>query len=164
MKPFIRQLSLAAACLLVAGSALAGVTVNYIQPEKYTDMPFTPWEREDVMKGLTEHFQKLGQKLPADTNLTIDVLDVDLAGRVVPGMHSGRDLRILRGEADWPHMRLRYSEEQAGHVIASGEADLSDMSYLHRINRYFEGYPLRFEKQMIDDWFDKTILHKQSDR
>jgi hypothetical protein len=161
MKPLIRQLAFAGACLLAAGSAFAGVTVNYVQPDKYSDMPFEPWERDEVMKNLTDHFQKLGKQLPPDTNFTVDVLDIDLAGRLIPSARSGRDLRVLKGTADWPHMRLRYTLEQGGSVVASGEADLSDMMYLQRLNRYFDGDPLRFEKQMIDDWFDKTILHKR---
>jgi hypothetical protein len=161
MKPLIRQLAFAGACLLAAGGAFAGVTVNYIQPDKFSDMPFEPWEREDILKSVTEHFQKLGQQLPAGTNFTVEVLDIDLAGRIIPGMRSGRDIRVLKGGADWPHMRLRYTLEQGGQVVASGEADLSDMMYLQRMNRYFDGDPLRFEKTMIDEWFDKTILHKR---
>jgi hypothetical protein len=31
------------------------------------------------------------------------------------------------------------------------------MNYLNHINRYFDGESLRYEKQMIDDWFEKTI-------
>jgi hypothetical protein len=161
MRPLIRQLAFAGACLLAAGSAFAGVTVNYIQQDKFSDMPFEPWEREDTLKTMTEHFQKLGEKLPPDTNLTVDVLDIDLAGRIIPGTHSGRDLRVLRGGADWPHIRLRYTLEQGGAVVASGEADLSDMAYMQHLNRYSDGDPLRYEKQMIDDWFAKTILHKR---
>jgi hypothetical protein len=162
MKPLIRQLAVAGACLLAAGSALAGVTVkvNYLQPEKFTDMPFEPWEREDVLKDLTEHFQKLGQKLAPDQNITIEVLDVDLAGRLVPGAHGGHDLRILRGGADWPRIQLRYSLDEGGRVLASGDAKLADLNYLGHLNRYPDGDRLRYEKQMIDDWFAKTILHK----
>jgi hypothetical protein len=161
MTPLIRQLAFAGVCLLSAGTALAGVTVNYIEPDKFADLPFTPWEREDVLKGLTEHFEKLGKQLPPDQNLTVDVLDVDLAGRSEPGRRSGRDIRVLRGGADWPHMRLHYTLESGGSIIASGNAELSDMMYLQRMNRYPDGEPLRFEKQMIDEWFNKTILHKR---
>jgi hypothetical protein len=161
MTPLIRQLAFAGVCLLSAGTAMAGVTVNYIEPDKFSDLPFTPWEREDVLKGLTEHFQKLGKQLPPEQNLTVDVLDVDLAGRIEPGRRSGRDIRILRGGADWPHMRLHYTLESGGSIIASGDAELSDMMYMQRLNRYSEGEPLRYEKQMIDEWFNKTILHKR---
>jgi hypothetical protein len=160
MKPLIRQLAVAGACLLSAASALAGVTVTYVQPENYVDMPFEPWEREDVLKSLTEHFQKLGRQLPPDQNLTLEVLDIDMAGHIYPGVRSGRDIRIVRGGADWPRMRLRYTLEDHGRVVASGEAILSDMMYSQRLSRYSDGDQLRYEKRMIDDWFDKTILQK----
>jgi hypothetical protein len=161
MKPLIRQLAVAGACLLSAASALAGVTVNYVEPDKFVDMPFEPWDREDVLKSFTEHFQQLARELPPDQNLTIEVLDIDLAGHAYPGARSGRDIRIVKGGADWPRMRLRYSLEDHGRVVASGEAALSDMSYMQRLNRYSSGDPIHYEKQMIDEWFDKTILQKR---
>jgi hypothetical protein len=160
MKPLIRQLAIAGACLLSAGTALAGVTVNYVQPDKFTDMPFASWDREDVLKQVTEHFQKLGRQLPPDQNLTIDVLDLDLAGTIYPGSRSGREIRIMKGGADWPRMQLRYSLEERGAVVASGEAKLSDMMYQQKYNRYPASEPLRYEKRMMDEWFDKTILQK----
>lgn len=161
MKPLMRQLALAGLCLLSAGAALAAeVTVNYIEPGKFADMPFEPWERENVLKDLTEHFQKLGKQLPADQNLTIEVLDIDLAGRIYPNMR-GQNLRVLRGGADWPRMRLRYRLEAGGQVLASGDAELSDMMYMQRANRFSDGDTLRFEKQMLDDWFNKTFLPKR---
>jgi hypothetical protein len=162
MKTLIRQMAFAGLCLLSATSAFAAeVTVHYVQPDKFADMPFEPWEREDVMKQLTDHFNRLGKRLPADQVLTIDVLDVDLAGRIIPNLRNGRDIRVMRGEADWPHMRLRYSLQQGGNTIASGDADISDMAYMQHINRYSDGDPLRFEKQMLDDWFEKTFLGKR---
>lgn len=162
MKTLIRQMAFAGLCLLSATSAFAAeVTVHYVQPDKYADMPFQPWEREDVMKQLTDHFNRLGKRLPADQALTIDVLDIDLAGRIIPNVRSGRDIRVMKGEADWPHMRLRYSLQQGGNVVASGNADISDMAYMQHLNRYSDGDPLRYEKQMLDDWFEKTFLGKR---
>ncbi|HZX26131.1 MAG TPA: DUF3016 domain-containing protein [Telluria sp.] len=38
-------------------------------------------------------------------------------------------------------------------MVASGEDRLSNMDYLMRLNIYSSGDPLRYEKQMIDDWF-----------
>lgn len=157
MKTRIRQLALVGLLALVAGSASAAVTVTYVAPDKFADLPFTPWEREDVLKELTGHFTKLGESLPPGQDLRIEVTDVDLAGHVTPGARMGRDLRILSGRADWPRITLRYAVEQNGQVLKSGEAQLSDMSYLDHINRYFDGEPLRYEKQMIDEWFEKTI-------
>jgi hypothetical protein len=31
------------------------------------------------------------------------------------------------------------------------------MNYLDHRTRYFDSEPLRYEKQMIDDWFEKNI-------
>jgi hypothetical protein len=157
MKTRIHQLALAGLLALVAGSASAAVTVSYVAPDNFSDIPFSTWEREDTLKELTSHFTKLGEGLPPGQDLRIEVTDIDLAGHATPGARTGRDLRILRGRADWPRMTLRYVLEQNGQVLKSGEAQLSDMSYLDHVNRYFDTEPLRYEKQMIDDWFEKTI-------
>jgi hypothetical protein len=157
MKSLIHKMALAGLIALVAGGAGAAVTVTYVQPENFSDVPFITWERDDTLKALTEHFTWLGNSLPPGQDLRIEVTDVDLAGHVTPGARMGRDLRILRGRADWPRMTLRYSVEQNGQVLKSGEAQLADMSYLDHVNRYFDGEPLRYEKQMIDEWFEKTI-------
>ena len=157
MKTSMTTLALAGLLALAAGGACAATTVNYIEPDHFTDVPFTPWERENVLQQLTDHFNKLGKELPPGQDLRIDVLDIDLAGREIPNAHGGRDIRIMKGEADWPRMRLRYAVEQNGQVIKSGEAQIQDMDYQNHLNRYFNSDPLRYEKQMIDDWFEKTI-------
>ncbi len=157
MKSLMHKVALAGLLALAAGSAGAAVSVTYIKPDKFIDLPFVPWEREDTLKQLTEHFNRIGSALPPGQDLRIEVLDIDLAGREIPNARAGRDLRILRGQADWPRMDLRYSLEQNGQVIKSGEAKLSDMNYLNHANRYFDSEPLRYEKAMIDDWYEKTI-------
>jgi hypothetical protein len=157
MKSLMQKMALAGLFALAAGSASAAVTVTYIEPDKFTDVPFVTWEREDTLKNLTEHFTWLGNSLPPGQDLRIEVLDVDLAGRAIPSARLGRDLRVLNGRADWPRMQLRFSLEQNGQVLKSGEAQLSDMNYQNQVTRYFDSEPLRYEKQMIDDWFEKTI-------
>ena len=157
MKSLLQKMAVAGLFALAAGSAGAAVTVTYVQPDRFTDLPFTSWDREDTLKTLTEHFTKLGNSLPPGQDLRIEVLDIDLAGRAIPSARAGRDIRVLRGQADWPHIQLRYALEQNGQVVKSGEAELADMDYLNHVSRYFDGEPLRYEKQMIDDWFEKTI-------
>jgi hypothetical protein len=158
MKTHLHKLALVGLFALVAGSASAAVTVHYVEPDKFTDVPFVSWDREDALKQLADHFTKLGSSLPPGQDLRIDVLDVDMAGRLIPNAHLGRDLRVLHGRADWPRIDLRYTLEQNGQVIKGGEARLSDMNYLdHTTRHYFDSEPLRYEKQMIDDWFEKTI-------
>jgi hypothetical protein len=164
MKLMLRQLALAGLFVLSAGSARAAVTVSYNHPENFSDLPFASWDRTEALDELTRHFNKLGTMLPPGQELKIDVLDVDLAGREYPGRRSGRDIRILRGEADWPRILLHYSLEENGNVIKGGDAQLSDMMYMTRINRYADGGQLRYEKQMINDWWEKNIGPTRSPR
>lgn len=162
MKPLLRQLALAGLFLLSAGAAQAAVTVTYDHPENFADLPFTPWEREQVLKDLAGHFQKLGKALTPGQDLKIEVLDVDMAGREQPSRRGAHEIRILRGGADWPHIHLRYALESGGKVIQSGDEQISDMMYMEHLNRYADGDTLQYEKQMLDDWFRKTIAPKQA--
>jgi len=160
MKNVIRTLAVSGLLALAAGSASADVTVNYIEQERFSDLPFTPWERESVLKELTGHFAKLGAKLPPGQNLRIDVRDVDLAGREYPG-RGARDLRIVKNGAEWPRIDLRYTIESNGQVVRSGDAQLRDMSFMDRTNRSTGSDFLRFEKRMIDDWFYSEIMPRE---
>lgn len=161
MNALIGKVALAGLLALGAGAASAGVTVKYIESDKFSDLPFSSWEREDVLRDLSDYFAKLGKSLPPGQDLTIEVTDIDLAGREYP-TRGARDLRVLKGTADWPVITLRYSLTENGQVLRSGDARIADMSYLHRINRWSESERLRYEKTMIEDWFKKTILQKHS--
>jgi hypothetical protein len=162
MNTLIRQLAIAGLCLLSAGAAMAGTAkVTYQNPANYADIPFPQWERDEVLRGLTEHFEKLARNLPEDQQLQVEVTDLDLAGRLIPSVRYGRDIRVLRGGADWPHLDMRFAVTQGDQVLKSGEAKLADMAYLNRIAHYYDGDELRYEKQMIDDWFYKEITPRK---
>ena len=161
MNSLIKKVALAGLVLLSAGGASAAVTVAFSHPENYHDLPFSPTDRAAVLKELGEHFALLGKQLPPGQDLKVEVMDLDMAGRIRPNFRGGQDLRILRGGADWPHMVVRYTLESNGQVIASGEDKLSDMNYMGHINRYFDGDTLRYEKRMIDDWFKKKFVARQ---
>jgi hypothetical protein len=158
---FERQLAaivVTAAGLLLAGSAGAAVTVNYVHPEQFSDLPRAPYQRELALDDFAEHFRKLGADLRPDQDLTIDVLDIDLAGREQPNGFGSDEIRIMHGGADWPRMHLRYALSERGKVVASGEAQLSDKSYADHINGYPRDARWPHEMQMIDDWWRKTIV------
>ena len=158
MKTVIRHLAAAGLLALAAGTASAGVTVNYIEPDRFSDVPFASWERDETLKELTEHFARLGAQLPPGQDLRIDVKDIDLAGREYP-TRGVRDLRVVRSNgADWPRIDLHYTVEQDGRVLRSGDAQLRDMAFMDRIGRANDSDTLRFEKRMIDDWFYSAIL------
>lgn len=155
------MLATSLAALLALGSwavpAAAAVTVTFVQPEQFRDLPFNPIDRADVLKRMGEHFVQLEKLLPPGQDLNIEVLDFDMAGRLVPNFRGNQDLRVLHGGADWPHMVLRYTLSANGQVIASGQDQLSDMAYLDHINSLSDGDPLRYEKRMVDDWFKKKF-------
>ena len=156
MKNAIRKLTVSALLALAAGAATAGdVIVNYIQPENFSDIP-SGGERDETLRALTAHFVKLGAKLPAGQNLRIDVVNIDMAGAERPS-RARTDMRVtFRGE--WPQIDLHYTLESNGQVLSSGDAQLRDTAFLDRPNRYFNHDILRFEKRMVDAWFEKTIL------
>ncbi|HEY0487893.1 MAG TPA: DUF3016 domain-containing protein [Telluria sp.] len=161
MKAAIKGLALGSMLLMATGSTFAGVTVTFSNSDMYADMPFAPWERKEVLDELTEHFQLLAATLPPGVDMNVEILDVDLAGRV--HHRPSRDLRVLRGGADWPMIHLRYSVVQNGAVVASGEERLRDMMYMDRLRSpYSSGDTLRYEKHMIDEWFTKKIAPKRA--
>lgn len=160
MNILIKQAALAAMLLMVAGAAAAGATVTYKDPDQFSDVPFAPWERERLLKELTAHFDVLAARLPPGQTLAVEVTDLDLAGRIYPNRFNAPfDLRVLNGGADWPHMTLRYTISEGGKVVKTGEEKLSNMSYLQRQNRY-RNDNLKYEKQMLDDWFKETIAQR----
>lgn len=148
--------ALAGMLLLAANAASAAATVTFVEPEHFADMPFSQVDRERVLADLRQHIDQLAARLPAGENLTVEVLDLDLAGELKPTSHRP-DLRILTGGADWPRMHLRYRIEQDGKVIRSGDDHLADMNYLEHLNRYPSSTNLRYEKQMLDDWFRNKL-------
>jgi hypothetical protein len=155
--------ALASAALLATSAAWAEVSVSYVKPEDFTDVSRSPYDRERELKAFTEYFATLGKKLPAGQSLKIEVLDIDLAGRLYPRRASD-DIRVMNGGADWPRMHLRYTLEQDGQVLRSGDENLSNMNYQQRTSRYSDSDPLRYEKQMGDEWFNKTIVPKVAAR
>jgi hypothetical protein len=140
-----------------AGAASAAVTVHYVQPERFTDLPRAPWQRTQALDDFRKHFETLGAALPPGQDLAIDVLDIDLAGREQPNGLGSDELRIMRGGADWPAMRLRYTLSEGGKVVASGTAQLSDKGYADHINTYPRDARWPYEMQMIDEWWKKTF-------
>ncbi len=149
----------AAILLFASASAFAGATVNFVDIGKMSDVPRDFHDRENMQFLFREHLNLLSAKLPAGQVLKVDFLDIDLAGDEFPRV-AVRDVRVLKGQADWPRLHLRYSVERDGQVLASGEAKLSDPNYLMGANRYNRDL-YSHEKQMLDDWFRKDVLNQR---
>ena len=153
----IVSVAIVAILMLSTLNARAGVTVTFTEPDKYTDMPYGQYEKQRVMEAMQKHFVKLGAGLPAGQDLKVEILDIDLAGRIEPFARATGDLRILRGKADWPAVTLRFDLQSQGKTLKTGEERITDMSYLSGYNHYTSGEFLRYEKQMLDRWFKKSV-------
>ncbi len=158
-----------AACLLVAAgfaaefASAANVSVTFVQPEKFTDAGFsrgraTQRELAEVKQEIQEHLQRLAdRKLAASDTLQVDVLDIDLAGSFEPHrLASLSDVRVIRDIAS-PRISLRYTLKQGDRIVTGPEEQLSDMSFLMSHNRYMSGDRLRYEKALLDAWFERRF-------
>lgn len=146
--------------LALSGAAQAGtVTVSYAPNARFTDAGAAAWDREANMRDLDQFLQSLGQRyLPADRTMTIEILDVDLAGDVKLFRRHRTDSRVARGGADWPRISLRYSLQSNGQVLKSGEETVADMNYLNHVADSRGNESLHFEKRMLEQWFKKRFV------
>jgi hypothetical protein len=156
MRSATRSLVLSVGLALAAVAAQAGgvVQVSYIQPDKFADAGDSRRDAEGNLSILKHHLESLASRYLRDgQKLSIEVLDVDLAGEVHPSRRLHQDVRLLNGGADWPRISLRYTLESAGQAPVRAEQTVADMDYLHHLNGYASDEPLRYEKQMLNEWF-----------
>lgn len=143
---------------VLAPPLLANVTVEFIEPDRYTDTGDRRFDRDRNLERLESFLiESAGQCIGEDESLIIRVFDVDLAGRW-EWWHDPSGLRIMR-DIDWPRMKLEYVHLDAdGRVIAEKREWISDMSYLRRApRRPTERRPLRYEQVMIEEWAQTTF-------
>lgn len=149
-------------CLAVglwAATARAAVDVVFVLPEHYLDAGlFDRLRRADrdiTLDRLRRHLEALGARdLTPTQTLTIEVLDIDLAGEL--RWWGAGEVRVLRS-INWPRIKLRYTLMRDDEVVLSGEELVSDRAYLMRPSLRRSRDPLRYEKAMLDDWFRRRF-------
>ena len=137
--------------------AEAQVEVRYIEPGNFADLKSTWLSQENLLATLSAHLKTLGNKYLADgLKLEIEVTDVDLAGSIEypPG---GDPIRVMR-DVTSPRITLRWRVLSADQSVPMQEVTLRDMDYLRRSSFYGDGDPLRYEKQMLEDWFKRGFV------
>lgn len=141
----------------VGSHAAANVDVNFFEPDVFSDARDASGRTGENLKILAIYLEQLGQQyLPLGELLTITVLDVDLAGDIRPRGIRG-DFRVLKGGADWPRIKLRYSLQSGDQILATGEESIADMDYMLRVPTGNSSDPLYHEKRMLNDWFVRTF-------
>lgn len=140
------------ALTLMPAGANAGVSVQFIGAERYSDAEAgSSGSRAATLNELRRHFNALGARyLGAGRDLIVEVLDIDLAGERVPRGVS--DLRIVTGAAS-PRIELRYTLRERGRVVLRAHETLSDTNFQMRADARRSGDSLAYEKEMITDWF-----------
>jgi hypothetical protein len=146
---------------VLALSAQAGtVEVSYDASKPHTDAGALPPQREERLAALAAHLRALGERrLPAGQTLQVEIVDLDLTGRVQMSKRTLAETRVVTGRADGPRIQLRYSLRDAGATLASGEDSLHDAA-LPRLGEARDsggGDPLRSEKALLDRWFEERF-------
>lgn len=148
------------ALLAIAGlwpaAASAELRLNFVAPEHYWDASlhggYGARRYERAVKELDKIFQALAARYlrPGD-QLTLDVLDVDLAGEYEPSRYS-YEVRLMT-DTTWPRMKLRYVLTRPDTAPVSGDELVSDRNYLTFPNFRSGSETLSYERIMLERWF-----------
>ena len=145
--------------MLLSLPAAADVRVSFGDVRRFTDAGDGLGEAERNTAELGKYLEALGRRyLKPDQTLTIEVLEIDLAGRPHMRASRGTDVRVLNGQADWPRIKLKYTLETRGEAPRSAEESISDMGYLQNPDR--TGQSLAYEKRMLDHWFKTRFAQR----
>lgn len=150
--------------LALSAAARADVQVNFVHPEKFSDIRDNNGFRdESVLAELKAHMVKEAAKLLPGRDVRFDVTDVNLAGEIEPWRH-GQWIRVMRSVTP-PAITLSYEVLDGGNVVQRGEATLRDIAYQDRnIAPFFSSDPLRYEKIMLDGWMQREFNAKVTQR
>ncbi|MGO4303970.1 DUF3016 domain-containing protein [Cupriavidus sp. RAF12] len=141
----------------VADHPSGTLSVTFIHPETFTDAAWSQSYGSDrqVLDDISQHLARLAARnLPEGYALSIEVLDIDLAGYV--DWRYSSQVRVIR-DAAWPRMSLRYVLKHGEEVVASGQERLANMNFTWGVNLYGYADRLRYEKAMLDEWFERRI-------
>ncbi len=145
------------------------VNIEWEDPKSYTDVRPSNQSRkrfrESTFNRIEKHLEKLALKLPDGQTLKMTVTDLDLAGHVWPGHIAGLDstseVRIIK-RIDIPRVDFSYQlMDASGAVLKEGEEKLKDMNFQEHGTNRFSDDALRYEKNMLTDWFKNTFELKQ---
>ncbi len=139
------------------------VSVTWQSPGHYRDIEssgeiqsrFQKRLFEDLTKALSKEAAKV---LKDNQKLKLTVTDVDLAGDVRPSFGAGDDIRVVK-DIYPPRFKFSYTLTQDGKTVAEGKENLTDLSFLDRIQPAFER-PFKYETHLLNSWMDKMAKTK----
>ena len=111
--------------------------------------------RDGYLGDLKEHIEKKANKyIPDGQYLALRITDVKMAGDFEPQRGPDFDhIRIIK-DIYPPRINLEFKLTDAnGKILKEGARKITDMNFMATSNNYFSGDTLRYEKQLLDDWF-----------
>ena len=151
--------AIAAALCLCMTASWAKTEVQFVKSEDFADIGnrISRRDGEDTLKLMSAALTERGDAVLAPgQDMKIVVKDIDLAGDPQPFRHNMDMIRVIK-PLYRPAIKFSYTVTQDGKTVREGEADLQDLSFMDRFNRYFRDEPLYYEKPMLDAWFDKEF-------
>jgi hypothetical protein len=155
MRPLRRVILILLGTVLAAAPSAAVVRVSFPDSARFTDGELRD---ADVRGSLRAHLQRLGGRLARGFDLNVTVLDIDLAGFDM-STRGPNNYRVLNG-ATWPKVKLRYVLTRRGKTVASGEEWVTDQFYRAHPGMASANDPLRYEKNMLDEWFQTRFSRR----
>ncbi|GJE28686.1 DUF3016 domain-containing protein [Methylobacterium organophilum] len=164
-----RAAALALLAVLSAGpaGAEAPLSLRFVAPERYTDaesrygsgpsLRVTLGEIERIFRSLSARTLRPGE------SLSVDVLDIDLAGYERPGLAIPNGLRVVT-DVGPPRFRLRYALKERGRTVLAAEETVSDLNFLLRSARPGATGAFHYEQELLRDWFRTRIADRQPPR
>ncbi|WP_334107416.1 DUF3016 domain-containing protein [Methylobacillus sp.] len=154
------------ACLAASAAepSKSPVALEYISPEKFTDMSST--DHGPPNQGYLDQFRKHVVKkaatyLAPGEQLRIEIKDIDMAGGFEPWNTPGQSIRMVRHIYP-PRIELSYQWcDAAGNVVREGSERLTDLLYQMR-SVPDSSDVLRYEKALMDDWLAKLFAGRDS--
>jgi hypothetical protein len=145
----------------VGAAADPPVAVRFVHPDRYADANlhggFGAAARAPTLDAIAKILREQGARhLRAGQSLAIEILDIDLAGRIEPWNVASPGLRVMR-PVDWPRIKLRYVLTDGGKAAPPVEAAVSDQEYLQRADIRRADDPWRYERAMLAAWFDRQF-------
>lgn len=160
------KLAFTVALLLTSmvASAEASVRVNFVNPSQYHDEDFRSFKRDGIIAELQKEFDRLDRVfIKRGQALSIDVLDIELAGRYEPWRTGFSDVRILR-DITPPSFKIRYTLRQGRAIVMRGEETITDMNYLWDPSARTSSERLAHEKRLLRDWFRRRFQERGTPR
>lgn len=151
--------SLGALLLVSTVTQAATVDVRLVKPETFTDFKGGDNDWLDFQDTALAHFQKhltkLAKQLPEEATLTIDIKNIDLAGRL-QWIHTDK-IRIIKKHYS-PALAFEYQLlDSKNKPLTKGSASLRNIGFFNSGHSRDKHKALGYEKRILTKWFDATL-------